>query len=77
MSISTIHQVMLRIKGATPASPIAVFKCKESKKLLTVFARTQKTRQQINAGIKGYIGSYYNGMDLVVIKKHLKTQMEV
>ena len=75
MTISTVQEAMIRIKGALPNSPIAVFRCNQEDKLHTVFAKTIRTQQQINAGVRGYIGSYHNHMDIRETKKILMRQV--
>ena len=68
MSRSTAEQVMVRISGAEPESPIAVFLAGEA--FNAVFANTIKSRDEIN---KGYnlIGIFHNKMNKATVKQRL------
>jgi len=70
MTISTVQQTMIRIKGATPESPIAVFKCKTEDRVNTVFGSNIHTQKMIKSGT-GFIGMFDNTMDLRTTKKTL------
>jgi len=63
MSISTLEQALVRIEGAFPESPIAVFKCKLEDKVSTVFASTVKTKEILEKGSPALIGVFDNTME--------------
>jgi hypothetical protein len=75
MSLMSITHTMFRISSATPASPIAVFRCNENKEggeVNAVFAATVKTHQMIAAGDPDLIGVYDGSMDLVEVERVLR-----
>lgn len=72
MSNATIENVMIRIKGAPPASKIAVFRCDEHGKLNAVFAATVTTTQLIDSGHPDLIGVYDGTMNLDDVRQELQ-----
>jgi hypothetical protein len=71
MSLANLTVIMGRIKTATEASPIAVFKSAEYGKLNAVFGATVLTQSMINIGDPDYLGLYHKDMDLKKIKSVL------
>ena len=63
MSISKLSQVMLRIEGAEPSSPIAVFRCWKAGMLQAVFADTIQTQQMIAERHPDLIGVFDGTMN--------------
>ena len=75
MSVSTIDIIMSRIKSASKASPIAVFKLdekgKSKGKLNAVFGATVKTQELIKNNDNLLVGVYDNTMDESAIRAEL------
>jgi hypothetical protein len=66
---------MVRIKGATPDSQIAVFRCDEPENLNAVFAATVITRRMIDEGHRDLIGVYDGTMNLGDIERELRSHV--
>ena len=75
MSHGTLQQVMVRIKGATPDSQIAVFRCDEPENLNAVFAATVITRRMIDEGHRDLIGVYDGTMNPGDIERELRSHV--
>lgn len=58
MSVSTLQNILLRVRDAAPESPIAVFRCDKPGHLDAVFAATLTTRRLIANGVPGLIGVF-------------------
>lgn len=72
MSAGDINQVMIKIRGATTESPIAVFNCDKVGMLDAVFASTVMSQRRIRKNDKDLIGVYDNTMNLDEVQSQLK-----
>jgi hypothetical protein len=64
MSVSDLQQVMIRINGCAPESPIAVFKTNRPGMLDSVFASTIRTQEMMRDENSGLIGVYDGSMNI-------------
>lgn len=74
MSIGPPFDIIWRIKTATPASPIAVFRHRAPGVLRAVFAATAQSQRDIAAG-EGLVGIYHRDHDLAdaLVEMHAAT----
>jgi hypothetical protein len=75
MSVSTLQNVMLRIRTATPESPIAVFLCAKPGPLDAVFAATVITRSIIARQDPALIGVFDRTMNEREVKEQLRRHL--
>ena len=71
MSNASLEHTLIRIKGANPGSPIAVFKTPLPDSLNAVFASTIKTQQMIYGDHPDLIGVFDGTMDMEAVKELL------
>ena len=74
MSLSTVPLIQIRIKAASPASPIAVFKLAAPGRgqLEAVFGSTFATRRSVRHNNPLFVGYFHNDMDVdeVAVRLH-------
>lgn len=75
MSYANLEQTLIRIKGATPDSPIAVFKTQVPGSLNAMFAATIKTQEMINENHPDLIGVFDGLMDIPAVKSLLASHV--
>jgi len=68
---------MERIRAASMASPIAVFRCKNIGHVNTVFANTVETTRLIRKGDKNLVGVFYGGSDQKEVKRIIRDALAV
>lgn len=71
MSKGNMVEIMVRVKGAEPESPIAIFRTPQLTMLNAVFANTVVTQQMIADKDMSFVGVYHNGMDLKDVEREL------
>ena len=74
MSIMKLPLVLERIKAATPASPIVVFRCDKPEHLNSVF-NTWTTQVDIVEKAKDYIGTFHKDHDIKVVRQRLEAEL--
>ena len=71
MSHASLEHTLIRIKGATPESQIAVFKTPVPGALNAMFAVTVKTQEAIKEGHHDLIGVFDGLMDMSAVEELL------
>ena len=74
MSIMKLPLVLERIKAATPASPIVVFRCDKPEQLNAVF-NTWTTQIDIAEKAKDYIGTFHKDHDIKAVRQRLEAEL--
>ena len=74
MSIMKLPLILERIKAATPASPIIVFRCDTPEHLNAVFD-TWTTKIDIVEKAKDYIGTFHKDHDIKSVRQRLETEL--
>lgn len=75
MSNCTLQHTMMRIAGAPPESPIAVFSDGKPGHLNAVFANTVHTQAMIARGSTAYIGTFDKTMCMETVRQHLHSHV--
>ena len=75
MSIMKLPLILERIKAATPASPIIVFRCDTPEQLNAVFD-TWTTKIDIVEKAKDYIGTFHKDSgDIKAVRQRLEAEL--
>jgi len=75
MSISSVRNIMVRIAGAAPISPIAVFDIGEWEFADAVFAATVVTQSRLARSDLRLIGVFDNTMPLRLVRDQIEARL--
>lgn len=71
MSQMLVSNAVSRIEEATPASPIAIFRCDTPGRVAVAFAATARTQALIKSRVPSFIGVFHAGDDPYMVRARL------